>query len=1775
MAILGIKTSTPSTLVKESEIDNLFSSDSENSSFSIEFTFPPNTLPMPNPVIGLSQPTPANFPLSAHINSLEEALPRINTFISQFKELNLCNIPKSYTGDVYFIPEQSVPIEFSSLLAQFYRSLTEGNNFENDQIYEDIVATDLSSFPETISAQVELLKFIKNHDHSLDSFLNEKVDSRILALIHFALSKNQDAKIVVYHLLLAIEEMLKFPNLAPIAIFFPDFTHTEVLKLLAFKLVDLFPHNPILPSCIEKLSDFSPEAREALNMIPSSDDDLSDDFSSDFFENLKPSTTFNPVICLQNTNDSDLLDFSSEMSKPIITLSEPPTTMTFSLENGSNQMGMPYFQEWVESLRKFEYGDDFLSKFLINKDPVTYISELPDTPEISMISSQLPVVHLINSVSFKLIDKGCPFPELLKVEFDIQDALLHNNTELLDTSLSYLSSLTEQYKPKSSLDSSGIYEPIAPLSQLRSKPSMIQDDNLNIEAALAISDFEIAMHGRSLLNLTPICKQTPDANICGQIANIHYRANYLFSIYSTQTFSPYISYRIAFALALNLMDRNPQLASNFIFEGLYILLESLPLNASPIARSGYLLAAEIFDQINSYYYSALMIDTYLITDTKDSSASTSLARMATRNNDYYRAVYFYTQSLKTYIARKHIDEALYLSQIIAMVYAENGLKNLSISLLSAILYRSYSITLGLGPIKKSAGTMQNRKSKPMIMTSTTTTNPEAQQQQPFLPDPHTLNTSLLGLTLTELLLNERMFDIAQVMLNHIQEGKVGIKRLSSFMQCRFCYKENRVQDFFDLVSKSDFKLDLRRKSNPRLSILQASTCDTNACYLRMLTKINFRQRNYIDSLFWSEMIMHNSCKGSLKEFGYGNFWRALSLYEIWLRGDLKLETTPNDLKQRFGSFIQKSKKSDTISKETLFNEAISSLLIARQCFDRCGVFHLYSYATIMICDFFIHNEFNYLSSQKDDKKTNLEIHTTPINMFTNFLNATEPFSMPFHLTPIRITLEYLINYFKSIERILSKSLSPINIIHYQTLKSRFHYLKNDTTLSQLYFGFSLNNIQKYFVCGSDFLPVNISLSSAHRMHHILESLIHLMFNYEPSYINDHLFLIDIINSVKLLESQKRKSREQLNTKLIPSNIDIQPSSALLANPNYPDFECSLASITSQLGSQFGITQNTSSANLLMNVNNESSENEQNEVDPLTIIHNCLTQIEANIRLYESEKLREADLSWKNRKLCLKMEMAAETIRRQRQTELPTETHFSSVALTSPIIKGIIFVLKVYNQIVVYCPESGIKRIVDINQKERQNPISIKIRSESINDQIGLFNNHFAEFFLSLTSSTLSKAGKGHAARLQKEIEGLLFTSIISLKPQKQVPDNHSLGCNRMFTKTLKGALSTMDCGGSLVILITSVDMNCIPFETMLNKYTVIRSFTYLRLLLKPINDSIIPAIRRKSLKYASIHSPKTPGQETQYSSYSTPNTTPPKHSNSPSKITQNHSLLDTPHSLHPIPLPNIRTSTSTADNSLDVFPSLIKSHDCYRDDTSLHPSPRPNKISQWTSASSNLVESTGDSHNSASMTKSTSNGDFQHQPVIAQINVDNYLSTIKPLIIRSHLDDPGRYATPLYEFIYEFGGKLRYDYTANADRMKEMLIQPIFRSNETNEYYMQKFEYITIVDNSKFMPLLPSNLVIYPYSDLCEIPFELESQMRRFTASSFMFIPNCYFKVALKTIKYIFKRHERRIRYAMSNEKEMKSQLEMLRDKYRMLTTIQATLINNLQIPIPLFMPVI
>jgi hypothetical protein len=99
----------------------------------------------------------------------------------------------------------------------------------------------------------------------------------------------------------------------------------------------------------------------------------------------------------------------------------------------------------------------------------------------------------------------------------------------------------------------------------------------------------------------------------------------LFKDYMANEFSPYIAFRICFALATNLAELQPSLACSFLFEGLYVMLRGLPMACNVLCiRSAMLLFGQILERLDKYYYCANVLDN--CTDGRESAAETSTGR---------------------------------------------------------------------------------------------------------------------------------------------------------------------------------------------------------------------------------------------------------------------------------------------------------------------------------------------------------------------------------------------------------------------------------------------------------------------------------------------------------------------------------------------------------------------------------------------------------------------------------------------------------------------------------------------------------------------------------------------------------------------------------------------------------------------------------------------------------------------------------------------------------------------------------------------------------------------------------------------------------------------------------------------------------------------------------------------------------------------------------------------------------------------------------------------
>ena len=111
--------------------------------------------------------------------------------------------------------------------------------------------------------------------------------------------------------------------------------------------------------------------------------------------------------------------------------------------------------------------------------------------------------------------------------------------------------------------------------------------------------------------------------------------------------------------------------------------------------------------------------------------------------------------------------------------------------------------------------------------------------------------------------------------------------------------------------------------------------------------------------------------------------------------------------------------------------------------------------------------------------------------------------------------------------------------------------------------------------------------------------------------------------------------------------------------------------------------------------------------------------------------------------------------------------------------------------------------------------------------------------------------------------------------------------------------------------------------------------------------------------------------------------------------------------------------------------------------------------------------------------------------------------------------------------------------------------------------------------NKKVLSQSKCSLFLFTYSDLAEMPLLLDKLMDLFPLSYFMFIPAQFVREAFQQMVMIFERHQRRIKFVEDHPDDNSLALhkEICNNVFDFVTLLQATLIQILDCPVPLFVP--
>ena len=1487
--VLGLKADDIKGIESDDSDGNFFSSDDDEDfgNLSLAKVAPP---PPKSPLLDIGLKFKAFASSFKKISNFMECSAKIKALVNQFTEIQKSE--KSFSS-ITLIPETPATIELTPIIENFVNGTTEKLDIDTD------------SFDMNICCQIDMIRYTKDSSVDLKKYENSKLDQRISSLLFFLFANSPDNQTAAFYLIRCLEEYAKYPSFAPVSMLFKDFTIESVTEKLATAICKIFPKHPILESVIHSLASIDPIAATVLEKIKKEEEesksalDDSDEMSDSFFASLRQTSSAKASLTLTMTIDDtpkNPLDIVAAPPKiEEIKVKPPPSTVTYLLDDGTEQLGLQHFVDWVNSFnppllqqhqqtppiaiaekanatttmipkkqtpkiqisiqkltpihsqanittsssyqsqpifandidsnssidisKPKEYNEDyFYSLFDMFSAPTVLLQNLPNQDIATFFPIYYPTLEFLNQTRVSAaVKKGCPYPKLIESEYNAHTGLKDKNTNTVLSALSLLLSIINV--------SDWPIEQIVPLKEKRAMPTSKTLDEVDVVSALGLADIEFLVNGRSPLTGERISAPIDGSKYMHPAVERALRVTALYNMYTKNVYPPYIAMKLAFALALGVADSQPRISCDLIFEGMYIFSQAFPqLKQCPFARNAMLFLGEALEKTGRYFNAAMAFDVFLKSDINDDSASSDIAQIAYRNRDMLRACYHYNEAIKRSIGENNQDQALYLCNTAAGIYSENGLAQIAINLYSYLLKNTYNLTVSQ---RRALNKRQmNELTRCGSMKARSPGQLQAQMNDDFKPPPENINTSHCGCMCVELLIKTRMFKQADELLTAIQNcsGTI-LGKLVTYLRTKLYIKQNMFKEFIANFPRDEIHRERSRSviAPSRTSIDAGVTFDSKAALMILLAKAYLDRNIYKLSLFWSEMIINSTNKKWYKDLGVGFFYRGHSFF--YALNDANVHPGPYSMIFNFetqdylGKYIDEKKM---FTKQELAAEALSSFQTARFNFDRVGAIKKSTEASLLFLDTAISLFYN-----NDDPEFTVTVGTP--NLLTSTKGATplEPSKFTSTFTKSNVCDEISV-----LSNITSKNtarlMNPIFIIYSQILQARIGIMKGEIERSKTFFDYSFNNLKKYFVNGPIFLPKSFSIHAMNTLVRIVELMVETLLSYEKDFINEHLVIFDIFNDIQITLHNKQCNKiPDADIPLSPS-INFDSAALELHNPKLPSFIDTLKDLDIVDGKD----------NELMNVQRGFSS--------------FFKIINANVHLFESQKLTEEEMHERNKQICHKLAQIAENERRNQPHLNPVDSSFNVALKINGSFIRTIFIFRVLGYLIIYIPATGAKRKIPLISQEKETTFSIKSMGVTI-----LFQNASqiaSNEFFQQTASFIFVDKKNHDIINKKETsKGMIEArdSIFSelLKDENifglrvpSLPDDNTFDERSFFqSNALKGALKTLALGAPL-IFYTGQDIAGLPLEYMFQDTFVVRAQSFTRLLLHTPPPTSFPSV---------------------------------------------------------------------------------------------------------------------------------------------------------------------------------------------------------------------------------------------------------------------------------------------------------------------------------------------
>lgn len=1411
---------------EESDDGNFFSSSDEGENLRISRQFPVIAL---KPIGKLKK-----------IVGFSDASSRITNILSILEKMKL---PQKYTGPVFLIPEEQVSQSMQETV----------QNYLSKNI--DTLPLDPSDYDDVISAQIDIILSLRDQTIDFKKYSDETIDSRILALVYYLIGlKSHERGESCYFYLYALEECLKSPSYAPITSLFEDFSIQELILKISFDIAYLFPRHPILPSVIHKLSTYCPKALDAINQIKLDSDDENSDSFFEFIKNNTIQATNHPAIkAFEEETHENVLDFANCQTKVetlAIAVTEPPETMTYLLDDeGHYSYSATQFSDWIVSLRPVTASNELpmvnwrmavthspyqpytsapmtlpatldenrivtnnalyyisLYSFLVNQQKL--LNALPIEPSADYFHLYYPTLQFLNQSANNPVTRGCLFPNLIIFEHEAHNAMLSHAAEIQHSYEKLLDLIpNEQIERK----------PFKQLEKRRKLPELSVSYTENVVHYLAAADVEFIIDGRSPLTGGRISQPPSLKSVQHPVSHRSLRATYLYEIYSTGNLPPFFAFRIGFAAALAYIDVDPSISCQIMFEIVYLVHKVMPtFSRTPIIRASVLFFAETLERSDRYYHATLAFDNYFLSDIKDTNASTAIAQMAQRNGDTLRALFFYTSSLKTLIQLSKIDESLYLGQTIAQIYCENGMMHLAVSLLSFLLRKPYSLQ-----VRENIKLMD-----PMLNGTQRLSRPSLVSSFPdFCPKKNAINTMLVCCSYIDTLIRMRHYKAAEYTIDNLLKSMEipVLQNIIGYLKSRLYLKTNRYTQCVQSLPRIDVRHQTR--SATHISLLSGASFDACGAVVSMMMRGTLDRMMFREAIVWSEFFIY--LKGTLKEVGTGFHWRGLALSVVYFNNfafpnKFNLETDLIDSQNRFLGYKRPVKM---FTRGDVVNECVSCFALARTCFEKIGSQRKEIEACMNFVDIIMYH-FCSVESPNPISISQPHLLTQPhCNKTKDLPKVTER-----TLTKDN-ALDECLRSLKFCEKNANKLMSIQLIVYCQSLLSKCYMLMKKTKECHLYFDYAFTTLRKLSL-GSHFVPVNISTFAIRMFTHSIEILVEVLAYSDKDFINERLLVFDLLSDIKCLLGNRLRNIDTGLPSIIYASAEMDFEVLCLKNPRLPSFENVL------IESGYDIDQTR-----------KSIEARERSLD------NLFSAINANIRLFETQKIDVDAMHIRNRSVCREIMKTIETIQEASEGSVITDVRFLTAIRHNKAACRTVLVQRIFNGIIVYIPMTGQRRIVKFSGGDSPMRV-IKIDAMGTKIKFELIENFFPQSFFECLLGYVLVDKKGSSDKfnnpmlyvntlnvIKEKLFGELLTNCSILKTSIPLIEDELPSDMSWFSKKKGRFLTIAPCIDKSINFVVSRSLQSLPLELMFKEALVTRLPSFCSLVLPQNRRSVIGPLK--------------------------------------------------------------------------------------------------------------------------------------------------------------------------------------------------------------------------------------------------------------------------------------------------------------------------------------------